>query len=178
MKMKKTGWLALITVIVLVFGIFATAQAEIIPSHGMGQIGLQAAVLCNELTLREKPSSSAKAIKTLKYRDLIIVTEEKDGWAFCVLGDSEDALSGWVNSEFIFIDPSWYRTEEKTPVYAWNDLSAPKVALLEKNTELFDINTYLPILKNEGEWLLVSLRGATGWIHLSGMDLIAWQGED
>ena len=62
--------------------------------------------------------------------------------------------------------------------YAWSGLSAPKVALLEKNTELFDINTYLPILKNEGEWLLVSLRGATGWIHLSGMDLIAWQGED
>ncbi len=176
--MKKTGLLARITVMVLVFAILTTAYAEIIPSYGMGQIGLQATVLCNELTLREKPSSSAKAIKTLKFRDLIIVTEEKDGWAYCVLGDSEDALAGWVNSEFIFIDPSWYLTEGKTPVYAWNDLNAPKVALLEKNTQLFEIDTCLPILKNEGEWLLVSLRGATGWIHLSGTDLAAWQGED
>ena len=35
---------------------------------------------------------------------------------------------------------------------------APKVALLDKDT-------LLPILKDDGEWLVVSLRGATGWIH-------------
>ena len=68
------------------------------------------------------------------------------------------APAGWVNAEYIAIDPSWYRTEEATPVYAWNDESAPKVALL-------DANTTLPILKEEGDWLIVSLRGATGWIR-------------
>ena len=43
--------------------------------------------------------------------------------------------------------------------------SAPRVALLDANTELFDPNTFLPVLKDEGDWLLVSLRGAVGWIH-------------
>ena len=35
-------------------------------------------------------------------------------------------------------------TETSTPVYAWNDLSAPKVALLEKDTTL-------TILKDEAD---------------------------
>ena len=53
---------------------------------------------------------------------------------------------------------AWYVTETETPVYAWNDPSAPKVALLDKNAKL-------PILKEEDEWYIVSLRGATGWIQ-------------
>ncbi len=124
--------------------------------------------------MREKPSSSAKAVKTLKYGDLIIVTEEKDGWARVVLGDAENSPTGWVNADYIVVDPAYYQTDEKTPVYAWNDTSAPKVALLDKNTAVpafQDPSTYLPILKDEGEWVLVSLRGAVGWIHKTAADL-------
>ena len=83
---------------------------------------------------------------------------QADGWAHCFLGDSEDSDSGWVNADYIAIDPDWYRTEGKTPVYAWNDTLAPKVALL-------DANTILPILSDEGAWLIVSLRGAVGWVQ-------------
>ena len=61
------------------------------------------------------------------------------------------------------VNPTWYRTDDTTPVYAWNDTMAPKVALLSKGT-------VLPILKDEGEWLIVSLRGATGWIYKSASD--------
>ena len=43
-------------------------------------------------------------------------------------------------------------------MYAWNDTAALKVALLDKDTTL-------PILKDCGDWLVVSLRGASGWIH-------------
>ena len=79
--------------------------------------------------------------------------------ANCFLSDSVDAgPSGWVNSDYIIIDPSWYRTDETTPVYAWNDTAALKVALLDKGTRL-------PILKEEDAWYVVSLRGAAGWIH-------------
>lgn len=46
----------------------------------------------------------------------------------------------------------------RSSVYAWDDKMAPKVALLEKDTTL-------PVLKEEEEWLIVSLRGAVGWIH-------------
>ena len=171
--MKKITLLSALLIAALLLTGLSNVSAEIIPPHGEGQIGLQAAVLCEKLTLREKPNASSRALKSLQYRDLIIVTEQKDGWARCVLGDSEDALSGWVNSEYIVIDPAWYRTEEKTPVYAWNDTAAPKVAMLEANTVLLDKDTYLPILKDEGDWLIVSLRGATGWIHVEGRsDLI------
>ena len=163
--MKKRTWLTVLTALMLMLASVSLAHAEVIPPYGEGQIGLHAAILCGELSLREAPDASSRVVKTLKYGDFIIVTEERDGWAHCVLGDSEDSKAGWVNADYIVVDPAWYRTEGKTPVYAWNDTSAPRVALLDANTELFDPNTFLPVLKDEGNWLLVSLRGAVGWIH-------------
>ena len=156
--MKKLFLLTILTALMLMLGSLGAAQAEIIPSRGMGQTGLQASVLCSSLTLREEPDAASKALQTLKYRDLIIVTEQKDGWARCVLGDAENSPSGWVNADYIVIDPAWYRATEMTPVYAWNDTAALKVGLL-------DPGTTLPILKDTGDWLIVSLRGATGWIR-------------
>ena len=164
--MKKSKWFAILTVLVLVLACAGTVHAEIIPPSGEGQIGLSAVVLCEELSLRLEPDASSQVVQTLHYRDLIIVTEQKDGWARCVLGDSEDSASGWVIADYLVIDPAWYRTETKTPVYAWNDTAAPKVALLDENIEFLDPETFLPILKQDGEWLVVSLRGAAGWIHL------------
>lgn len=151
----------------LLVGVFSMffAQAEVIVPYGEGQIGFHGAILCEELTLRSKPSFSGRVIKTLNYGDFILVADEIDGWAYVCLGDSEDALSGWVNSDYIVVDPSWYRTDKKTVVYAWKSTSSPKVALLEANEEMFDSDTFLPILKTEGNWILVSLRGAVGWIY-------------
>ena len=156
--MKRNAWLAALTALILLFGTVGIARAEIIAPHGEGQIGLQAVVLCQELTMRQEPDPASRAVETLKYGDLPIVVEQSAGWARCVDGDSEDAVSGWINADYLAIDPAWYRTEEKTPVYAWNDTAASKVALLDKGVTL-------PILKNEGAWLIVSLRGAAGWIH-------------
>ena len=176
--MKRYGWLTILMTLALLLGCVGAASAEIIPPHGEGQIGLQATVLCDKLTLRREPSASSAAVQTLRYRDLIIVMQQTNGWAYCVTGDSEDAPAGWVNSDFIAIDPAWYRTEAQTPVYAWNDTSAPKLALLDANTQLLDPNTYLAILKQEGEWILVSLRGASGWIYTgSGTSPVVPQGD-
>lgn len=168
--MKNLKRLAILVALILALGSLGFAHAEIIPPYGMGQIGFTAAILCDELSLREAPSLSSKVVQTLRYGDLIIAIEQADGWVRCVLGDAEDSPSGWVNADYIVIDPAWYRTEAKTPVYAWNDTSAPKVALLAANTELFDPNTFLPVLKTEGDWILVSLRGAVGWIHTDDAD--------
>lgn len=154
--MKRYTWITILMALVLTLG--CVAQAEILPRYGEGQIGLTSVVLCEQLTLREGPSASSDKIKTLEYGTHVIVMRQSDGWAYCALGDSEDSPMGWVNMDYIAIDPAMYRTESKTPVYAWNSTSAYKVALLSKNT-------VLPILKEEGDWLLVSLRGAVGWIH-------------
>ena len=161
--MKKSVFLTVLTALVLWAGMIGNAQAEIIPPHGEGQIGLQAVVLCEELTMREEPNASSKAVKTLDYGYLPIVMKQSNGWAYCVDGDSEDAISGWVNADYIAIDPAWYRTDAKTPVYAWADTAAPKLALLDKGVTQ-------PILKEEGNWLLISLRGAVGWIQKSATD--------
>jgi SH3-like domain-containing protein len=156
--MKKRIWLPVLTSIILVLGSVAPAYAEILPSRGFGQIGLTSYVLCDSLSLYEKPDTDSKVVETLEYGKMIIVTDEADGWARCVLGDSEDSESGWVKSDFIAIDPERYKTEDWTPVYAWGSTKANKVALLSADTTL-------PILKNEGDWVVVSLRGASGWIQ-------------
>ena len=155
--MKKVAWLTVLMALVLMLGSTGIVQAEIIPPHGEGQIGLQAVVLCESLTMRKKPDSDAGTVMKLDYGDLIIVDRQSDGWAHCFDSDSEDSEEGWVNADYIAIDPAWYVTEKKKPVYAWDDAQAPKVALLSKGTRL-------PILADEGDWLIVSLRGAVGWI--------------
>ena len=157
--MKKHAWLTILTVMILALGCVRAAGAEIIPPYGEGQIGLQAVVLCESLTVRAEPRTDAKAVKTLQYGSRFSVQKTADGWADCFASDAVDAgQTGWVNADYIIIDPAWYRTEKKTEVYAWNSTAAPKVALLDKDTTL-------PILKDDGVWLVVGLRGATGWIR-------------
>ena len=165
--MKKFTWLTILTALILALGCLGAAFAEIIPAAEPGQqIGYQAVVLCETLTLRESSSSSSKALQTLNYGDLPIVVgadlpagpREENGFVYCVLGDSEDSPSGWLNADYLAINPAWYITEKATAVHAWNDSTAPKVALLDKGT-------CLPILREEGDWYIVSLRGAVGWIH-------------
>ena len=136
------------------------ARAEIIPPFGEGQIGLQAVVLCESLTVRKEPGSSAAAVRKLSYGDRIIVQLQADKWAKCFVSDDVNAgPAGWVNTDYLAVDAPWFRTEASTPVYAWNDTAAPKVALLDRDT-------LLPVLKEDGDWLVVSLRGASGWIFL------------
>ena len=157
--MKKYRWFTLLLALTLAFGSMSIGRADIIPAHGEGQIGLEAVVLCESLTVRQQPSASSAAVTTLHFGDTIIVQPETGGWAACFLSDDVDgSRAGWVNEDYLAIDPARFRTEEQTPVYAWNDTAAPRVALLDKDT-------LLPILKIEGNWIVVSLRGAAGWIY-------------
>lgn len=164
--MTKFGGRLFLLMLLISLGCAGNVQAEIIPPYEPGQqIGYPAVVLCESLTLREKPGSSSRAIQTLKYGDLPIVVgadlpagpKTENGFVYCTLGDAEDSPCGWINADYIFINPAWLVTEKKTGVYAWNSSDAPRVALLNTGTRL-------PVLKEEGNWLLVSLRGAVGWI--------------
>ena len=78
--MRKNGWLANLMALMLISGSAGAARAEIIPPHGEGQIGLQAVVLCEELTVHQEPDASAGIVETLHEGDLlIIVRQEEDG---------------------------------------------------------------------------------------------------
>ncbi len=69
--MKKHTWLAVMTALILMFGCIGVVHAEVKQPLGPGQqIGYPAVVLCESLTLREKPDSSSKAVQTLKYGEL------------------------------------------------------------------------------------------------------------
>lgn len=162
--MRKRIWLAILLSMILTFADVESIHAEILPARGEGQIGYQAVVLCESLTVRQDRSASSRAVKTLHYGDTFAVQDSWDGWASCFTSDDVNAgQTGWVNSDYIIVNPTWYRTDDATPVYAWNDTMSPKVALLSKGT-------VLPILKDEGEWLIVSLRGASGWIYKNASD--------
>ena len=129
----------------------------------MGQTGYQAVVLCESLTVRKEASTGSKAVRTLKFGDTFTTQYTGEGWTDCFLSGSR---AGWVNAEYVAVNPAWYRCEGATSVYAWNDTLSPKVALL-------DAGTRLPILKQEGDWVLVSLRGAAGWIQKTAADKVS-----
>ena len=148
----------LLMTLAMVMALGNACYASVISPRGAGQIGYSATVLCNSLSLRQEPDFNSAAVQTLGYGDSIIIMETENGWAHCTLGDAEESPKGWVDEDYIMIDPAWYKTAESTPVYAWNDTEAPKVALL-------DAGTTLPILRDDGDWIVVGLRGASGWIH-------------
>ena len=141
------------------------AMAEIIPPNGPGQIGYQAVVLCNSLSVREEKSTKAKTVKSLRFGDTFVTQTVSDGWADVFQSETEGPV-GWVLTDYIAIDPAWYRCETSTAVYAWGDTNAPKVALLDRGTKL-------PLLGNMGDWLVVGLRGASGWIQKTDKDRAA-----
>ena len=162
--MKKLVLLLALAALMLMPAGFAAERANVIPPSGMGQFGYQAVVVCESLTVREEANAYSKAVKTLGFGSIFMFTDQSDGWAKVILSDSLDAApEGWVNMDYAMIDPSWYRTDAKEPVYAWNDIEAPRVALIEKDT-------LLPVLKDDGEWLVVSIRGAVGWLHINDAD--------
>ena len=97
-------------------------HADIIQPYGEGQIGLTAVVLCSNLTVRKDRSASSEAVTTLNAGARFMVQNQVDGWADCFISDDVDGgCSGWVNADYIVVDPAWYRTNGSTPVYAWND---------------------------------------------------------
>ena len=161
--MFKRGMM-LFASLVTFFSLGSTCRAEILPAYGPGQIGYTAVVLCDSLSVRQERSSASEAVKTLHHGDRMMVLSQKDGWAECCLSDDVDASpDGWVNADYIVIDPSWYKADDYTTVYAWNDTKANKIARIDKGT-------VLPILKDDGQWLVVGLRGASGWIRKSDSD--------
>ena len=156
MKKKTTFSVMMLAATVLGCGV---CSAAVIPAEGPGQIGYSSVVLCDGLTLHDAPTADSAVTEILKSNDRIIVMDVENNWAQVVLGDSEDSLSGWVDISYLAVDPAWYLTEEDTPIYAWDDTSAPKVAVVEDET-------YLPILKDNGDWLIVSVKGASGWVNV------------
>jgi hypothetical protein len=150
--MKKIG-----ICLFLVFCLIGTAAfGEISYPIGPGQLGFDAVVISKNVSVRPTQNANAKAVTKLSYGDHLAVMSLGNGWCECYLSET-DGISGYVLEDYILIDPAYITTEESTPVYAWQAKNAKRVGLLGRG------ETY-PIIRMEGDWLLISLRGAAGWI--------------
>lgn len=162
--MKRTA--AILCTLLL---IVSCATASVLPAEGIqegflqftGREGKRAVVLCESLSVCDQ--RDGRTIHKLSYGDRFITTQGWDGWADCIYADG--SVEGWVRSDYIMVDPAYYRADEAVQVYAYGDTMAPCVALLDKGTEL-------PILHDAGEWFVVSLRGAAGWVRKTPADTV------
>ena len=150
--MKKIG-ICLFLALTLICGI---AFGEITHPIGPGQMGFDAVVISKNISIRPTQNANAKAVKKLNYGDRVAVMSLGNGWCECYLSETE-GVSGYALEDYLLIDPAYITVEEPTPVYAWQAQNAKRVGLLGRG-ETF------PIIRMEGDWLLISLRGAAGWI--------------
>ena len=142
----------------------AVCLAEIIPPAAYNQgfydfSGLyaqDAVVLCDSLSVRPQPDFGAEATAILHSGDPFVTDKSQDGWLHVFASDG--SVEGWVRGDYVLVCPSYLALEASTPAYAYGDEAAPRVALL-------DAGVRLPIILTEGAWTVVSLRGASAWIH-------------
>ena len=150
--MKKVG-ICLLLALVL---ISTAAAGEIVHPIGPGQFGYDAVVISKNVSVRPTQNANAKAVKKLSYGDHLTVQSLGNGWCECYFSETEGP-GGYVLEDYILIDPAYITTEEPTPAYAWQAQNAKRVGLLGRG------ETY-PIIRMEGNWFLISLRGAAAWI--------------
>ena len=155
-----------------------TASATILPPAGADEdfkawTGIDctpAIVLCESLSIYdERGDQGGKKVSSRYYSkdgDPMPVIESWDGWAKIYYADG--TKTGWVRSDYLLMDPAWYRCDDATQVYAYPDAMSPRVALLGTGDELPIITEYDDDTING--WVCVSLRGAAGWIRKTPAD--------
>lgn len=114
-----------------------------------------ALVLCESLTLRALPDTSAQALASLPYGASLTCTGVwHPGW----LEVTAAGQTGWVRREFLLLDPQYITFSANTPVLAWPSPDAPWIGLM-------DAGACAPILGEWGGYTVVSLRGASGFVQ-------------
>lgn len=153
------------------------ASATILPPTGVEEdfkswTGIEctpAVILCQTLSvLDDRGDQGGKKVETLRYSGQTIpVIESWDGYAKIYYSDGNK--TGWVRNDYLMMDPAWYLCDEDVQAYAYPDVMAPRVALLDKGTKLPILTEYDDGQSLSG-WVCVSLRGAAGWIRKTPAD--------
>ena len=155
------------------------ASATILPATGVDEdfkswTGIEctpAVILCESLSvLDNRGDQGGKKVETKRYSGQTIpVIESWDGYARIYYSDGNK--TGWVRNDYLMMDPAWYLCDEDVQVYAYPDVMAPRVALLDKGTKLPILTEYDDDQSLSG-WVCVSLRGAAGWIRKTPADTV------
>ena len=155
------------------------ASATILPPTGVDEdfrswTGIEctpAVVLCQTLSvLDNRGDQGGRKVDTLRYSGKTIpVIESWDGYAKIYYSDGNK--TGWVRNDYLMMDPAWYLCDEDVQAYAYPDVMAPRVALLDKGMKLPILTEYDDGQSLSG-WVCVSLRGAAGWIRKTPADTV------
>ena len=115
-------------------------------------------VLCESLSLREKPDVTSNILHTLTYGANCTVIEENGSWYNIVYRNEEgQRYSGWVRKEYVIINPNYFTPNGETPVYAIPSSDSKRVGLISGGTSY-------PIIGEFNSFLAISLRGASGFV--------------
>ena len=116
-------------------------------------------VLCESLSLREKPQTTSNTLVALAYGTYGTIIDENESWYHVVYrNDQGQHLSGWVKKDYLLVNPEFFTPHDETPVYAIPSHTSKRVGLISNETSY-------PII---GEWdgfLVISLRGASGFVE-------------
>jgi len=164
--MKQPLAIALLVILLLTSAVAAILPARGVDADFLDLTGIECAPavqLCKTLEICD--DRNGHVIMTHDYADgCLPVIEIWDGWAQIYIADENE--TGWVRSEFLLMDPAWYVCEASTEVYADDDPLAPRVALLNAGSSL-------AIIREDAEWVLVSMEGGAGWIRKTPADTVS-----
>lgn len=144
----------------------ATAYATVLPPDNYdiefydatGIYATPAVQLSQNLTVRDfREDEGGKGVSTLRYNSKTIpVIQSYNGEAEIYYDNG--SKTGWVYTDYLVINPSWYYCDQAVPVYAYGDKNAPRVGYVAKGTKM-------PIIQELNDWYVVSLRAAAGFIR-------------
>lgn len=110
-------------------------------------------VLCESLSVRTQPNSANDAFAQLSYATTFSILAVDGIWykVNC------DGTVGWVNGQYVLINPQYYYTQNETAAYAYPNANAQRVGLI-------DANKQLAIIADIDGYYVVSMRGASAFI--------------
>lgn len=114
-------------------------------------------VLCETLSLRENPDATSRIIQTMTYGTYCTVIEEIGSWYNVTYRDESLRYSGWVRKEYVLVNPDYFVPDGETPVYAMPSGSSKRVGLINNEARY-------PIIGEINGFLVISLRGASGFV--------------
>lgn len=132
------------------------------PAQGEWQGYDTGAVLCQTLSFREMPDSASARLDVLEAGERFVILAEKEGFYLACRRDEsgEKYETGWVNADYVAKNMGTLMTRAMVHARAYGDESAPLVGEIERGTRL-------NLIARVGEYYVVSLRGASGFIHES-----------
>ena len=122
-------------------------------------------VLCETLSMRCVPLSSAERVGTLPMQKQFTILEEQGDWYYIEANLHGKATKGWVLKEYCAVNFASYIVQgEPLAAYAMPAKDAKRVAHIDPGTQIF-------ILEAFDEYWVISLRGAAAFVRMADLSI-------